>query len=65
MFLLAARRPRRFVMTGTPLLNREIEMHTLLRTADHHLGNLTLNGFGKDYAGGSENRAKLAAALKG
>ncbi|KQP14869.1 DEAD/DEAH box helicase [Pseudorhodoferax sp. Leaf267] len=65
MFLLAARIPRRYVVTGTPLLSREVEMHTLLRMTGHDLGNLTLKEFAKEYAGTSEKRARLASALKG
>jgi len=65
MFLLAARIPRRYAVTGTPLLNREIEVHTLLRLTGHQLGNLSLRDFAKEFAGSSEKRAKLAAALKG
>ena len=65
MFLLAARIPRRYVVTGTPLLNREIEMHTLLRMTGHALGALSLKEFSKTYSGSSEKRAALADALKG
>ncbi len=65
MFLLAARIPRRYAVTGTPLLSREVEMHTLLRMTGHQLGNLPLKEFSKEYAGSSEKRARLAAALKG
>lgn len=65
MFLLAGRIPRRYVVTGTPLLSREVEMHTLLRMTGHQLGNLTLKEFSKEYAGTSEKRSRLATALKG
>lgn len=65
MFLLAARIPRRYAVTGTPLLSREVEMHTLLRMTGHPLGRLSLKEFGKAYAGSSDKRAALAAALKG
>ena len=65
MFLLAGRIPRRYVVTGTPLLSREVEMHTLLRMTGHPLGQLTLKEFSKEFAGNSEKRARLAAALKG
>lgn len=65
VFLLAARIERCFVVTGTPLLNREIEMHTLLRITGHRLGSLTLAEFRKNYAGTAEKRAALAAAIQG
>jgi len=65
VFLLAARIERCFVVTGTPLLNREIEMHTLLRITGHRLGSLTLAEFRKSYAGSPEKRAALAAAIQG
>lgn len=65
VFLLAARIERCFVVTGTPLLNREIEMHTLLRITGHRLGSLSLAEFRKSYAGSPEKRAALAAAIQG
>jgi hypothetical protein len=65
MFILAARIPRRYVVTGTPLLNREVELHTLLRMTGHELGLLSLKAFTKTYAGSRENRAHLADALQG
>ena len=64
-FVMAARIPRRYVITGTPLLNREIELHTLLRLTGHELGQLPLKEFRRDYSGSAENRAVLADALKG
>lgn len=65
VFLLAARIERCYVVTGTPLLNREIEMHTLLRITGHKLGRMTLADFRKTYAGSPEKRALLAEAIKG
>ena len=65
VFLLAARIPRRYVITGTPLLDREIELHTLLRITGHDLGLMTLAQFRKDYTGTPERRALLAGALQG
>lgn len=65
VFLLAARIPRCYVVTGTPLLNREVEMHTLLRITGHALGQLPLGDFRKGFAGTAERRAKLAEAIKG
>ena len=64
-FIMAARIPNRYLVTGTPLLSREIEMHTLLRLSGHALGHLTLKDFRKRYAGGPEQRAALADAIRG
>ncbi len=64
-FVLATRIPRRYVVTGTPLLNREVELHTLLRMTGHRLGSMSLRDFRKAYSGSKERRAELAAALKG
>lgn len=65
VFLLGARIERCYVVTGTPLLNREVEMHTLLRITGHELGHLTLADFRKRFAGAPEKRAALAEAIKG
>ena len=64
-FVMATRIPRRYVITGTPLLNREIELHTLLRLTGHRLGQLALKEFRKQFTGTREKRALLADALKG
>jgi len=64
-FMMAGRIPRRFVITGTPLLSREVELHTLLRLSGHALGRMELAEFRKQYAGSPEKRALLAEALKG
>ncbi len=64
-FVMATRIPRRYVITGTPLLNREIELHTLLRLTGHQLGRMPLKAFRKEYTGSREKRALLADALKG
>jgi len=64
-FLMAARIPRRYVVTGTPLLNREVELHTLLRLSGHRLGNLSLADFRGQFAGSAERRSALAEALRG
>jgi hypothetical protein len=64
-FVLATRIPRRYVVTGTPLLNREVELHTLLRMTGHQLGGLSLKDFRKRFSGNKEKRAELAAALQG
>lgn len=62
-FLLAERIPRCFLLTGTPILNREVEMHTLLRLSGHPIGRMSLSDFRKAYSGSSEARAQLAARL--
>lgn len=64
-FIMASRIRRRFLVTGTPLLNKEIELHTLLRLTGHRLGLLELKEFRKQYAGGVEQREALASALRG
>ena len=64
-FMMAARIPRRYVITGTPLLNREIELHTLLRLTGHVLGRMTIKEFRRQYSGSNEKRKRLAAALQG
>jgi hypothetical protein len=64
-FIMASRIPRRYVITGTPLLNREIELHTLLRMTGHPVGALTLGEFRKQYSGAKDRRADLAEALRG
>ena len=63
-FVLAARIPRCFLLTGTPLLSREVELHTLLRMSGHALGRLELKAFRKQYAGSTESRTALAEQLR-
>ena len=62
-FLLAQRVPRRFLLTGTPLLSREIEVHTLLRLSGHPIGEMALAEFRKTFAGNEARRELLAARL--
>lgn len=62
-FVLAERIPRTFLLTGTPILNREVEIHTLLRLSGHPIGRMALGDFKKAYAGSSEARALLASRL--
>jgi hypothetical protein len=59
-FLLAERVPRRFLLTGTPVLSREIEVHTLLRLSGHPLGSMPLADFRRQFAGDAGRRAQLA-----
>lgn len=54
---------RVYALTGTPILNREVELHTLLRMTGHPLGQMTLKDFRKEYCGSSEARARLAEKL--
>ena len=63
-FILAERIPRRFLLTGTPILNREIELHTLLRLSGHPLGLLELADFRKQYTGGQGAREALSDAIQ-
>ncbi len=62
-FALAQRVPRRFLLTGTPILSREIEVHTLLRLSGHPIGAMPLGDFRKAFAGGEDRRAQLAERL--
>ena len=62
-FILADRIDRRFLLTGTPILSREVEVHTLLRISGHPAGLLDLTDFRKRYAGSPEGRAALAEVL--
>lgn len=63
-FILSERVERIFLLTGTPILNREAEMHTLLRMSGHRLGQLSLATFRKTYGGSAEKRAQLADGLR-
>ena len=62
-FIMAERIPRRYLITGTPLLNREIELHTLLRLSGHELGMLPLAEFRERFSGGKAQRGLLASEL--
>ena len=62
-FLLSERVPRRFLLTGTPVLNREIELHTLLRLSGHPIGAMPLADFRAQFAGDRARRDDLAARL--
>lgn len=62
-FLLAERVPRVFLLTGTPVLNREVELHTLLRLSGHPIGQMPLAEFRKLYAGDAARRDELATRL--
>lgn len=62
-FLLADRVPRVFLLTGTPVLNREVEVHTLLRLSGHPIGRMPLTDFRKAYSGDAAKRDELASRL--
>lgn len=58
-FDIAAKVPYRFILTGTPILNRECEIHTLLRLSGHPIGNIPLRKFEEEFAGDASFRAQL------
>lgn len=62
-FDIAAQIPNRYLLTGTPILNRESELHTLLRLSGHPVGALPLKEFAGKYAGNSEFRSCLRAEI--
>lgn len=58
-FLLAKHIPRRYLLTATPVLNREAEVHTLLRLSGHPIGELPEQEFIKQFAGSPAVRGAL------
>ncbi|PWU32058.1 ATP-dependent helicase [Pseudomonas sp. RW407] len=62
-FDIAAKVPNRYLLTGTPVLNRETELHTLLRLSGHPVGQLSLKDFCERFAGNPEFRQNLRAEL--
>lgn len=62
-FDLAAKIKYRFILTGTPILNKESEIHTLLRLSGHPLGEYTQKSFKEFFAGSAEMREKLHQAI--
>ncbi|SFY08968.1 DEAD/DEAH box helicase [Azotobacter vinelandii] len=62
-FDIAAQVPNRYLLTGTPLLNRETELHTLLRLSGHPVGQLPLKDFCERFTGSPEFRQNLRAEL--
>ncbi|EJH4818687.1 TPA: DEAD/DEAH box helicase [Pseudomonas aeruginosa] len=62
-FNIAAAVPNRYLLTGTPVLNRESELHTLLRLSGHPIGEMPLKEFCEQFAGSSEFRSQLRARL--
>ncbi|MEN1606950.1 SNF2-related protein, partial [Pseudomonas aeruginosa] len=59
-FLLSKHIERRFLLTATPVLNRESELHTLLRLSGHPIGAIPLSDFLSDFAGSPELRKALS-----
>jgi SNF2 family DNA or RNA helicase len=64
-FLMRSRIERCILLTGTPLMNREVELHTLLRLTGHALGALPLKTFRKQYTGSLAKQQTLATELRG
>lgn len=62
-FDIAAKVHNRYLLTGTPVLNREAELHTLLRLSGHPIGQLPLNEFCERFAGSPEFRKTLRAEI--
>ncbi len=62
-FLLAKHIPRRYLLTATPILNRESEIHTLLRLSGHPIGELPAQEFVKQFAGSPAVRLALKERL--
>lgn len=62
-FDIAAKIPNRYLLTGTPVLNRESELHTLLRLSGHPVGRLPLKAFCEQFAGSPDFRKNLREAI--
>ncbi|MBM0142539.1 DEAD/DEAH box helicase, partial [Pseudomonas cannabina] len=62
-FDIAAQVQNRYLLTGTPVLNREAELHTLLRLSGHPIGQLPLNEFCERFAGSPEFRKTLRTEI--
>lgn len=62
-FDIAAKIPNRYLLTGTPVLNRESELHTLLRLSGHPVGQLPLQEFCEQFAGSQDFRKNLRDAM--
>lgn len=62
-FDIAAKVANRYLLTGTPVLNRESELHTLLRLSGHPVGKLSLKEFCEQFAGSPEFRKNLRDAI--
>lgn len=53
----------RMVLTGTPVMNTEAEIHTLLRISGHPFGEMDLDQFRDTFGRSRENRLKLNAEI--
>ncbi|MCA8050813.1 DEAD/DEAH box helicase [Burkholderia arboris] len=62
-FDVAAKVPYRAILTGTPILNRECEIHTLLRLSGHPIGNIDLKAFEEQFAGDAAFRVALSERI--
>lgn len=62
-FDIASQVPYRAILTGTPILNRESEIHTLLRLSGHPLGTIPLKEFENQFAGDATFRAHLGERI--
>lgn len=58
-FDIASKVPYRAILTGTPILNRESEIHTLLRLSGHPIGAIPLKDFESQFSGDPSFRAQL------
>jgi len=58
-FDIASKIPYRFLLTGTPIPNRESELHTLLRLSGHPIGQMPLKEFEKQFSGNADFRSVL------
>ncbi|WP_199028887.1 DEAD/DEAH box helicase [Ralstonia sp. ASV6] len=63
-FDIAASVPYRVILTGTPILNRESEIHTLLRLSGHPLGKIPLKTFQEKFAGDAAFRRDLGKLIR-
>lgn len=59
-FLVAQKVPRRYPLTATPILNRIVELHTLLRLSGHPLGDMDRIEFAREFSASREARLALA-----
>ena len=57
--MLASKIPRRYILTATPVLNRESEIHSLLRLGGHPVGLMPVEEFSKIFARSREARLDL------
>lgn len=63
-FDVASKVPLRYILTGTPILNSESEIHTLLRLSGHPIGEIPMKDFVNEFAGSSEFRKSLNGRMK-